>query len=214
MGLTFRYDQRRYVRMGKRTIKDGEGVVIWNRLGESRVVIGPKLEYMWFSTLHFMKLFAADSSQYLSIRFRDGKRENRAGPCKVFLNPVLHDSISVHKAGQLPSQQHCVIARVMKDVAEGSANPGGEENEVEMIEKPGNNCHFEVIQRGPAQYIPPGEAQLLHTHELCDGAESGGGSVGIIYTGRRTKTHACEFFRQEWATVQYLDRARPFRCRY
>ena len=99
MGLDFRGgNYKRRVFFGKRTVKEGEGAVIWNRWGTPRVVDHGKLCYMWFSTIRFMDRFVADRSEYLIVKYRDGRIEHIRGPVAMFENHIEHLSIQVKEA--------------------------------------------------------------------------------------------------------------------
>lgn len=64
MGIDFRDGHyRRYVRIGKRTIKEGEAAAIWSRNGRQREVIGPSLERLFYSHIRFLSRYMADPSQ-------------------------------------------------------------------------------------------------------------------------------------------------------
>jgi len=89
------------VRLGKRTVKDGEACVIWDRFGKSRLVEGPSLEYLFYSIVQFLDLLVAESNEYLEIHFSNGSVENIPGPAAMFRNPVVHSSVLIKNAVKL-----------------------------------------------------------------------------------------------------------------
>jgi hypothetical protein len=117
MGVDFRNGTyRRRVRLGKRTVKDGEAVVIWDRNGISREVIGPKLvTWIWFSTIRFLDRHVANERQYIAVEFTNGKIEHRKGPDVVWENPVKHNSVTVHDAIQLLTEKDYIVILNQKD---------------------------------------------------------------------------------------------------
>lgn len=96
MGIDFRNgNYRRYVRFGKRTIKEGEAAVIWSRKGVQREVIGPSLQRLWYSQIRFMHRITAKPAQYVEVHLKSGAVEHIRGPITIFENPVHHDRIIV-----------------------------------------------------------------------------------------------------------------------
>lgn len=139
MGVDFRNGSyRRRVRLGKRTVKDGEAVVIWDRNGISREVIGPKLvTWIWFSTIRFLDRCVANERQYIAIEFTNGKVEHRKGPDVVWENPVKHNSVTVHDAIQLLTDKDFIVILNQKDPSQKMR-----------------------VERGPKLYFPK-------EHEIC-----------------------------------------------
>jgi len=96
MGLDFRNGHyRRYVRFGKRTIKEGEAAVIWSRKGVQREIIGPSLQRLFYSQIRFMHRITANPAQYVEVHLKSGAVEHIRGPITIFENPVHHDRILV-----------------------------------------------------------------------------------------------------------------------
>ncbi len=96
MGRDFRNGSyQRYVRLGKRTVKDGEAAVIWNISGVSREVVGPRLVRLFYSNVRFLSRHVATRDQYLVVSHRSGETEHIQGPRSMFENPVKHTSIRV-----------------------------------------------------------------------------------------------------------------------
>lgn len=95
MGRDFR-DSRyyRYCWIGKRTIKEGEACVVWNRKGAHRVVRGPYLKRMFFTSIRFMDRYTCNDKEYLEVCFRDGHTEHVKGPVSLFCNFVKHKSVN------------------------------------------------------------------------------------------------------------------------
>lgn len=128
MGIDFRGSGVvRRVKFGKRTVKDGEAVAVWDQYGQHTQIIGPKLVRLWWSTIRFLDRHVAGLDEYLRIRYRDGTIEHVRGPNALFENPVYHLGVSVEKAVKLlDDAQHLVIQRHVaqtssKDVAPAAA---------------------------------------------------------------------------------------------
>jgi hypothetical protein len=110
MGLTFRHGEyARFVRIGGRTVKDGEAVVVWNNHGISLEIIGPKRISLWFSTIRFLSRFKAEYHQYLAVKYRNGSVKHIAGPISMYLNPTVHDYIGVRDGMKLESKDDCLV---------------------------------------------------------------------------------------------------------
>lgn len=109
MGKEFRRGHYlKSVAFGKRTIKDGEAAVIWNRRGVCKEVIGPSLKRLWFSNIKFLDQFTAAPGQYLVISYKDGRKEHVAGPSTLYHNPVKYTNIEVKSSIPIISKHHCV----------------------------------------------------------------------------------------------------------
>lgn len=110
MGLDFRdRNYRRYVTFGKRTVKYGEAMLIWNRYGETREVIGPKLVYLYCSAIRFLSRYTAGPEEFLVVTKTDGRVEHIPGPTSLFENPTLHNTVTVKSAISLSSASECIV---------------------------------------------------------------------------------------------------------
>lgn len=110
MGVTFRSGEYvRFVRMGGRTIKDGEATVVWNNRGVATQIIGPQRVGLWWSTIRFLTHFKAGANQYLVVEHCNGRVEHMNGPFGMYLNPVVHSSIEVKDATILASKEDCIV---------------------------------------------------------------------------------------------------------
>jgi len=120
MGIEFRGSYyRRDISLGKRTIKDGEAVAIWNQYGQHRQVVGPRLEYLWFSTIRFLDRLTAGMNEYLHIVNINGSIEHRRGPCFIYENPVYHQKVTVKKAHVLKSTHEVIV--VTRNIEDGAS---------------------------------------------------------------------------------------------
>ncbi|GAX79429.1 hypothetical protein CEUSTIGMA_g6870.t1 [Chlamydomonas eustigma] len=99
MGVTFRNSASEgSIFIGKRTVKDGECCGVWDVAGKYSIIMGPQRKWMMFSRFIFMDRLIADSHQYLEVRYRNGKKENKRGPLSMFEDPIVHESIAVMNA--------------------------------------------------------------------------------------------------------------------
>ena len=118
MGLDFRdHHYRRYVTIGKRTVKDGEAMLIWNRNGVTREVVGPALVYLYCSAIRFLSKYTAGPEEYLVVTKTDGRVEHLPGPVSLFENPTLHSMIAVKSAISLTSASECIVLHRQQPVA-------------------------------------------------------------------------------------------------
>ena len=81
--------------LGGRTIKVGEAAVIWNNQGVARQVIGPQRVTLWYSTIHFLTRYKAESYSYPKVRHRDGRVDHIHGLVSMHSNPAVHDAIQI-----------------------------------------------------------------------------------------------------------------------
>jgi len=110
MGIEFRDGRyRRDVSFGKRTVKDGEAVAVWNRLGVHTQIVGPRLVYLFFSSIQFLDRFMAGPDQYLIVTRKDGVVEHLRGPISLYKNPVFHQTIEVKESIDLMTTTDCLV---------------------------------------------------------------------------------------------------------
>mmetsp|Transcript_14864 Transcript_14864/g.33857 ORF Transcript_14864/g.33857 Transcript_14864/m.33857 type:complete len:392 (+) Transcript_14864:96-1271(+) len=159
MGIDFRgkgYVRR--VRFGKRTVKEGEAVAVWDENGRHRQIVGPKLVRLWFSTIRFLDNHIAGNGQYLRISKRDGTIEHRKGPTSLFENPVYHTSVSVEDALELrDSSSYLVVRKETKTNAASSSSSSATDATLAARDVAG----ISIVQ-GPTLYFPE-PSELVHT---------------------------------------------------
>jgi len=119
------------------TVRQGQRIAVWNKRGQVRLVDGPTRIFLFRETVERLPLFSAEASQYLAIRFRDGHCENVRGPASVFVDPVLHEKITIEEA--LPVNAHEAIVVYTRD---------------------NGQVHRRVVH-GPAIFVPS-EKEWLH----------------------------------------------------
>jgi hypothetical protein len=124
-----------------RTIRRGERVAVWNAAGEVRLVDGPRRLFLFREQLTPVRRYSAESHQYLAVRFRNGRTENRRGPADIWFNPVEHESITIEDA--LPINAHEALV---------------------VYERQDDASVDRRVIRGPAQYVPQEDEWL---HEFC-----------------------------------------------
>lgn len=160
MGIEFRgKEYKRDVTLGKRTVKDGEAVAVWNRYGEHRQVIGPRLVRLFFSTIRFLDRKTAGPKEYLRVVLSNGTIEHMRGPVTMYENPVLHQSVDVLKAITLTTSSDCIVIHRQADtVFDSSEQRSGLSSE--SIQR--------VIVKGPTTYYPGPRETVVS----CKGASS------------------------------------------
>jgi len=171
MGIDFRgrgYVRR--VRFGKRTVKDGEAVAIWDNNGRHKQIIGPALVRMYYSTIRFLDRHVASTNEYLKIRNVDGTVEHRRGPAALFENPVYHLGVTVEKAILLEDASHHLIVR-------RSGGSTGSSSSASVSSKP------ETIS-GPALFFP----EITDTVRTFNWTDKGGGA--LLENGKAISTDA------------------------
>ncbi|KAH3768884.1 uncharacterized protein LOC127844917 [Dreissena polymorpha] len=98
-----------------KTVLEGEQAVIYNYLGEGKLVIGPQRVFLFRETLKKLVRYTASQYEYLSIRDIDGIVTHKPGPCDIFLNPIKHESITVMNAIKLDANHMIVVYKRLKD---------------------------------------------------------------------------------------------------
>ena len=91
------------------TIRQGRRVAVWNKKGQVRLIDGPRRMFLFREVVERLKLFSAEASQYLAIRFRDGHCEHVRGPTSMWLDPVLHEQITVEEALAINAHEAVVV---------------------------------------------------------------------------------------------------------
>ena len=110
MGITFRDGSYvRHIRIGKRTIKEGEFALVWNVNGRCTKYHGPRQVRFWYSTIRFCTKFIANEKQYLVVCHKDGRTVHTPGPCSQYLDHLLHESIKVHDGIQVNADECLVV---------------------------------------------------------------------------------------------------------
>jgi regulator of protease activity HflC (stomatin/prohibitin superfamily) len=165
MGIDFR--GKGYVRrvsIGKRTVKDGEAVALWDQYGRHRQVVGPALIRLWYSTIRFLDKRVAGKDEYLKVLHADGTVEHLRGPATLFENPVFHQSVSVQKAIPLRDLSQFVVVQREEEVAQGRqlggqvTSPG----DVLTAAPPTGFQASQLIIPGPAVFFPEATDKVHH----------------------------------------------------
>lgn len=102
------------MRCGKRTVKDGEALAVWDEHGVHTEYIGPALVQLWMSTIRFLDRFVARADEYLVVTDTNGRVEHVKGPTAMFCNPTRHKSIELKKAVVLASPNECLVVYTKK----------------------------------------------------------------------------------------------------
>lgn len=91
------------------TIDEGQQVLAYRPNGTIDLIEGPKRVWKGRSRFERMPHFIAHPSQYLTIRFRDGREETRLGPVQAWLDRRVHDDIQVHDCLDLAAKEAVVV---------------------------------------------------------------------------------------------------------
>jgi len=115
MGILFRNSSSsKFVKCGKRTVKDGEALAVWDEHGVHTEYVGPALVQLWMSTIRFLDRFVARADEYLVVTDKNGRIEHVKGPTAMFCNPTRHKSIELKKAVVLASPNECLVVYTKK----------------------------------------------------------------------------------------------------
>eukprot|EP00547_Thalassionema_nitzschioides_P008118 CAMPEP_0194226110 /NCGR_PEP_ID=MMETSP0156-20130528/41174_1 /TAXON_ID=33649 /ORGANISM="Thalassionema nitzschioides, Strain L26-B" /LENGTH=352 /DNA_ID=CAMNT_0038958347 /DNA_START=49 /DNA_END=1107 /DNA_ORIENTATION=+ len=160
MGVTFRSGHYvRFVRIGGRTIKDGEAAVIWDRKGRANQIIGPRRVNLFFSTIRFLDRYKAEPHQYLVVNYRSGKISHVPGPVSQYMNPANHDSIEVKDGFKLETKDDCIVVFSSK-----SNHNNEEQHDTEESSKEQRYASQRRIVHGPTIFFPS-EGETVHAFQ-------------------------------------------------
>ena len=73
------------------------------------MVIGPKLQRLFYANIKFCTRFTASEDQYLIVKHQNGSTEHISGPKSMFLNPVFHQSIETRDVISLTSSNEALV---------------------------------------------------------------------------------------------------------
>ena len=148
MGIEFRGSfYKRDVSFGKRTVKDGEAVAVWNRLGTHHQVVGPRLVRLFFSTIVFLDKRIAGPNEYLVVTNVNGTVEHIRGPIALFENPVFHRSMEIKSAFSLTSVTECIVINreVRQNLTNSKTGAIVESSCIERLVISGPNLYFPLV---------------------------------------------------------------------
>lgn len=97
------------------TVRDGEAVALWSPGGNRSIVLGPKVVFAPFKRVETLHRVVARDGEYLEVLFRDGRTNHLAGPCELWVDPLLHNSVEVRPAIELDAHQAVVVYRKNED---------------------------------------------------------------------------------------------------
>lgn len=121
-----------------RTIKRGDRVAVWKPDGDVRFVDGPRRMLIIRERVEPLRRYSAESHEYLAVRMRNGRTENRRGPTDLWFHPVEHEAITVEPAVPIDAHEALVIYQRQAD---------------DLVTR--------RVLTGPAQYVPQ-EDEWLH----------------------------------------------------
>lgn len=155
MGITFRGSgYRKRVNYGKRTVKQGEAMAVWDRYGTHYQIIGPRLVHLFSSTIEFLDNFIAKGNEYLYITHVDGREEVIRGPTSMFCNPTFHRKIEVKEAIFLETaNDYIAVSRRSTSATAQAFFASNVKNEVSLDAVSADGIRFDII-RGPMYFFP------------------------------------------------------------
>lgn len=95
--------------IGFKTIRKGERASIWYVSGKVKIVDGPKMLLLYNQKVDMLKLFTAEPDEYISIKFRDGQKQNLKGPVSIWFDPVAHNFLTVEKLINIEENEALVV---------------------------------------------------------------------------------------------------------
>ncbi|WP_168218754.1 GspE/PulE/PilB domain-containing protein [Limnoglobus roseus] len=132
------------------TLPEGHRVVVTDKSGRMKVVVGPARILTWGKTVQKMSHYVAHPGEFLVVRYRDGRQENLGGPCEIWFDPRIHLTVNKQDALQIALKEAVVV-----------------------YSQTGPTVSRRIVH-GPALYVPaPGEWLHTFTWHGSDGGSSG-----------------------------------------
>ncbi|XP_033112088.1 uncharacterized protein LOC117112964 [Anneissia japonica] len=98
-----------------KTVLEGQQAIVTDHLGKVELIVGPQRVFLYRKRLTVLRDYTANRREYLVIHDKDGLVTHKPGPCQVFLNPYLHESIKVEPAIILDGTQLLVVYKKSHD---------------------------------------------------------------------------------------------------
>ena len=94
-----------------RKIKSGRRSIVWKVNGEAQYIDGPRLVFVWpcLNRIEPLQLHYANDTQYLEIRYMDGKTEIRPGPAALFSDPLKITAILTKDLIKLDANEMLIL---------------------------------------------------------------------------------------------------------
>lgn len=150
------------------TVKEGEQMAVWDRRGRQNLYAGPCRKVVMRSRVTFHDMVTADQNQYLVITKTDGTVQHERGPSRMYVDPVLHQTIEVKPAIRLEGMESIVVnaSNVKSKEVDGDKGMGLSRN----------------VVSGPTLYFPaPNETVQV----FCWHGEDPEHKTRLIPAGRR-----------------------------
>jgi len=142
--------------------------------GSHKLVVGPKLQRLFFSNIKFCDRHIASEDEFLRIEYLDGRSEHLEGPRSAFFNVAEHRKITVMKIITLGGAgEGVVVYSRQASILPGSnndSNSGGSNNALEMkgsVDSAVRNTLTRDVVRGPTKFMPT-TLQSVHTFTWGD----------------------------------------------
>ncbi|XP_021369412.1 uncharacterized protein LOC110460686 [Mizuhopecten yessoensis] len=132
-----------------KTVREGQQAVVFNHFGEGRLIIGPERVFLYRERLQYLKSYTANQYEFLVLKDKDGVVIHKRGPCEIFHNPMMYDSIVTKDATKIDANHLIVVYKRLKD----------------------NDVQRRIIQ-GPTVFVPEAE-EWLHQFSWhgCDASD-------------------------------------------
>jgi hypothetical protein len=88
---------------------DGERAIIIKQNGRSKVINGPKRVFICLDKMEKLRQYAANTNQYLVVKYLDGNVDHVRGPVQEWFNRLVHEKITQHDCLQLNESQVIVV---------------------------------------------------------------------------------------------------------
>lgn len=91
------------------TIEEGCKALAYRTGGKIEVLEGPARVWKGWTRFQRMQHYVAHPGQFLIVRFKNGSQEHLEGPAEVWLDPRVHDEITVEEGLTLAAKEAVVV---------------------------------------------------------------------------------------------------------
>jgi hypothetical protein len=141
--------------LGLLVVREGEMAAVTDAGGRRSMVEGPQsLRPGWGAHVTFLLRSQCDGLSYLRVSFVDGRVKHLRGPASVFVDPVVHKSVTIAPVLKLEGNEAIVV------YGDLSSLPDGSKENVKGGAGAGAEVQRRVV-RGPVVFVPS-EREWIH----------------------------------------------------
>ncbi len=156
--------------VGLLVVREGEVAAVTDTGGRRSMVEGPQsLRPGWGAHVAFLQRTQCDGLNYLRVSFVDGRVQHLRGPASVFVDHVVHKSVTIAPVLKLEGNEAIVV------YADLSSSPDGAKESAKGGAGAGSGAGVQRrVVRGPVVFVPS-EREWIHEFSWreCGASKSG-----------------------------------------